>query len=443
MSFHSFRNAASAFLLALSSALLLAGCGGGGAAADTQGSVVRIFPATGTIYAGVPATFSVVGGRAPYTMSSSEPSLLPVPNPLNSNSFTVIPANPGVIDAGLKPDELQRRTVVLTARDATGLQALATIAVGQNFLTGYGLALVPTNCPAGTGATANTACAGGTTAVHLQATFAGNLHGNEAFRLEVVRGNFALRHPVTGAVSNTITVNSDHTGTVMGLIEVPLGVPRQVAVIRTIHVATGVYADQAFVIDGTPLPGSEALTAIPNEFSFTGVTTLDCGTGIGDFYVYGGQPPFNVVSSDVTLIVTPTRSTSNPGRFTLAATNPNTCLTNATLIVTDALGQRATVRVSTTTGSTAPPAPTPITISPQALTLICNSSGSVSVIGGAGALSVNSSHPRVTAIVSGSTLTITRIAGDGTTVYPTAATISVTDGREIATVTATVPATCP
>jgi len=441
VNFHSFRHALTGVFLALAGSLLLAGCGGGGAASTTQGSLVTIRPAVATVYAGVPATFFVEGGRAPYTMSSTEPSLMPVPQTLTGSSFTLIPANPGVVDAGLKPEELQVRTVTLTARDTTGLFGTSVIKVGQNFLTGYGLALTPSNCP--TPPLAASACAGGTTAVQMQATFAGNLHGNEQFRLEVVRGNFALRHPVTGQVDHSITVTSDHTGTVIGLIEVPLGVPRQVAVIRVIHVATGVYADQAFIIDGTTIPPSEALTAIPSVFTFTGALSTECGTGFGDFLVFGGQPPFTATSTNPTILVTPTVSNTNPGRFTVAASNPTICVDNAAVIVTDSFGQRTTVSVTTAPGSTTPPPPTPITIEPATITLACGTSGSVSVIGGSGPLSVSSSHPRVTAIQSGTTLTITRLSGDGVTIYPTSATISVTDGAQVASLTATVPANCP
>jgi hypothetical protein len=56
--------------------------------------------------------------------------------------------------------------------------------------------------------------------VQLQAVFNGNLFGNRTFRLEVLRGAFSLRNPSTGQVSQSITVNSDHTGTVTGIIEI-------------------------------------------------------------------------------------------------------------------------------------------------------------------------------------------------------------------------------
>jgi hypothetical protein len=441
--FHSFRNALGGTFLALAAALALNGCGGGGAASTTQGSVMRILPETGTIYAGVPATFTVAGGRAPYALSSSEPGLVPVPQFLKGNTLTVVPANPGIVDTGLQPNELPVRSVTITARDATGLIGVSNIKVGQNFLTAYGLSLTPTNCPQGNSPTPVTACAGGTTAFQLQATFNGNLHGNELFRMEVVRGNFALRHPVTGAVSQTVTLNSDHSGTVLGLIEVPPGVPTQVAVVRVYHVATGVYADQAFVISGVPLPGPESLTALPNAFTFTGATSAECGTGFGDFYVYGGVPPFNAISTNPSVFVTPTQSSANPGRFTVAASNPTICVAGATVIVTDSVGQRTTVSVTTERGSQDPPDPLPITIQPSSITLICNSTGSVGVVGGTGALSATTTHPRVAASISGNVLSVARLPGDAGVVYPTAATVTVTDGSQLATLSVTVPATCP
>jgi hypothetical protein len=448
VNFHSFRNALGGILLALTGVFLLNSCGGGGAAATTQGSVMRILPeGPTTVYGGVPATWTVVGGRFPYTLGSSEPSILPVPQTLNGNTITIIPANPGVVDTGIPAGALPVRSATISARDATGLFAQAQVRVGVNFLTGYGLALTPTNCPAGAGTASTTitsACAGGTTAVQMNTVFGGGLYGDQQFRLEVIRGNFSLRHPVTGQVGSSITVNSDHTGTLLGLIEAAPNVGTQVAVIRVVHVPTGVYADQVFIIEGTPLALPDAtMVAIPDSFTFTGATTAECGTGFGDFYVFGGTPPFHAVSTNPTVLVTPTDTNTNPGRFTVAASNPTICVDNATVIVTDSQGRRETVSVTTATGSGTPPAPVPITVSPASLTLTCGTGGSISVIGGVGPLSVNSSHPRVTALLSGNTITITRQAGDGATVYPTTATISVTDGSSITPATVTVPANCP
>jgi hypothetical protein len=449
VNFNSFRSALTGVFLALAGSLLLGGCGGGGAAASNPqegGSTVNILPqGISTAYAGVPFTIQVVGGRPPYSLSSSEPGVFPLPATLNGHSVTVIPANPGVVDPGT-PGELPVRSVTIFARDNLGTTAQPVlIKVGQNFLTAYGLSLIRSNCPTGaeTGLTSPSACTGGTTLAQLQAVFGGNLHGDQQFRLEVIRGNYSLRNPVTGQASNIITVTSDHTGTVIGLIEVPAGVPAQIAVIRVVHIPTGVYADQAFLIGGAALQPTEPLTPVPNAFTFTGATSAECGTGFGDFYVFGGIPPFSAVSANNSIIVTPPQTSDNPGRFTVGASNPTICVSNGTVIVTDSLGRRATVTVTTEPGSAAPPEPVPITVSPKTITLTCGTSGSVTVVGGSGPLSVASSHPRVTAIISGTTITVTRPVGDGATVYPTAATISVTDGSQVATLDATVPANCP
>ncbi len=80
-------------------ALVLASCGGGGATSspNTVGDL-QLLPGAGSIYAGVPTTFNIVGGRAPYLVTSSEPTLIEVGFTTSSNSFTIVARNPGVID---------------------------------------------------------------------------------------------------------------------------------------------------------------------------------------------------------------------------------------------------------------------------------------------------------------------------------------------------------
>jgi hypothetical protein len=143
--------------------------------------------------------------------------------------------------------------------------------------------------------------------------------------------------------------------------------------------------------------------------------------------------------------VTPSVSNAQPGRFTIAVGSGSSCPTAAPVVVTDSLGNRVTVTVTATRGP-APPAAapaTPVTVAPSTITLACGTSGSVSAVGGTPPYSVSSSHPRVTATASGNTVTITRLAGDGVAIFPTSASISITDGASAATVTATVPANCP
>ena len=428
---------------ALAVSLLLASCGGGGASVNgNQGSALSLSPASATFYAGVPATMNVSGGRKPYFVTSSEPGVLPVPPVVDGFTFDLVSNNPGVVDVGLTAGSLPVRTVTVSVRDSTGLTATSSIKVAQNFLTGYRLAFVTTTCSALAGATSITPCAGGDTALQLAAVFNGSLHGNETFRLEVVRGDFSFYTPnsSTGIISNTYTTTSDHEGKITAIIRVPSTAPTQIAIVRVVHVATGTSTDQVFTISGPP---SRTLTAIPSSFTFTGADSTACGSGSGDFFVFDGVPPYSAVSSRSGVGVAPATTNSQPGRFTVTVANGSVCADAVPIIVTDSQGNRVTVTVSSVKGTTTPPPPPTLAVAPSDITLVCNTSGSVSVVGGSGVYSVTSSHPRVNATVSGRTVSITRVNGDGATVYPTTASIGITDGASIVTVTATVPANCP
>lgn len=445
--FHSLRS----FLASLTTAgaaLLLTSCGGGGAGGNpSQGGGLTILPATGTFYAGQVVTLTLSGGRRPYSLSSSEPGILPVPSVVNANIIQVIPNNPGVVDVGLAAGALPVRTVTLSLRDSTGTGfATGVFQVAQNFLTGYGVVLSPVTCPqpaAGAG-TAPTACAGGTTAARLNAVINGALQGDRDFRYQVISGNFTVRDPVTNASGISVLLHSDHTGSVLGFIDVPANAITQLGVLRVIDVATGVYADQVFIISSSGANQGK-LTAIPDTITFTGVTTLDCGTGTADVLVFDGNPPYTAISTFPEIVVSNIPSNTQPGRITITANNPLTCV-NGSVVIMDSTGARVTVTVVTKTGSTTPPAPAPLAVSPTDISLVCGSTGSASVVGGTGAYSVSSSSPRVTAVVSGNTISISRLNADPAPppgIIGGTSSVAVTDGATVITIKVTSPATCP
>jgi hypothetical protein len=431
------------YALALAASFLLAACGGGGASVNANaGGVFILSPAAATIYAGVPAPFTIQGGRGrgPYSITSSEPGILPVPPIVNSNTFDVIPNNPGVVDTGLPPGALQIRTITLEAHDSDGNSATSKIQVAQNFLTGYGLSFGQTTCPAPVGGAANAVvspCAGGDTHISFAATFNGSLHGNEPFRLDVVRGQFAFFNPIssTNTVTPFIVVNSDHEGIVNAIIRVPAGVPSQLAVIRITDVGTGASTDTIFTIVGTS--ATLTLTAIPSSITFTGALSTQCGTGFADVFIFDGAPPYSALSSNPNVSVAAVTAGTQPGRFTISALNQSVCLTAVPVIFLDSLGNRTTVTVTTALGSATPAKPPALAVAPAAITLSCGTSGSVSVVGGTGVYSASSSSPAVSALVSGNTLTITRQGVDGVVIYPTASTVTVTDGSSAVSVDVT------
>ena len=441
-------------LVVLASALL-GSCGGGGAASPGPvGGPPQILPATGTLYGGVEYTFTVAGGRPPYNLSSSEPALLPVPATLDGNFFTVTPANPGVYDVGLADDALPVRSVTITSRDTIGNTAATSgLQVAINFMTGYGVRLA-SNCAAPTSGAPPGACAGGETVLTLSATINGNLHGNRQYRFEVVRGPFFWVFPNGQIAGNVVTVNTDHQGNAIVMFRVNPNIGTQIAVFRVVDVLTGASTTHVFTISGVPLGG--ALQIIPNDFTFTGRDTATCGTGTGDFLVFDGTPPYTAISTTSNVQVTPNTSSTQPGRFTLSASNPFICLNKVQIVVTDSVNSRAVVTVTTEPGTKAPP-PTPISVTPGSLTLACGTSGSVSILGGGSGgttttFSVSSADSRITAAISGRTVTVGRSSTDpvGTPVSPTpgtpnpiAYTVTVTDGSTSTTIGITAPSNCP
>jgi hypothetical protein len=443
--FHSLRKSFIGGAIALATAVLLGSCGGGGASQDPlQGgtlSFLPVQPSGAVYYAGIPVNLAIAGGRRPYALFSSEPGILAVPSSLDGSNFTVIPNNPGVIDAGLGEQDLPRRTVRLSARDSVGLQTFMDVQVAQNFLTSYGISFT-SNCPTA-GTSAPGVCSGGETAVRLAAVFNGSLAGNRVFRFEVLRGPVSFVFPGTNNTGSTITTNSDHAGIVTAIMRVGANVPTQIGVIRVVDVATGVYADHVFVISQAT-PTGTLLAAIPNEITFTGALSTECGTGVAEFLVFDGAAPYTATSSSPDVQVRRIGGSGDqPGRFEVRANNPGVCLDGVSVIVTDANGSRVVVEINTERGTITPTPPPDLAVAPSSITLACGTSGSVTVVGGSGSYRVASSHPRVTAVAGTNTVTITRPTGDGAVAFPTTGTISITDGTDIVTVNATVPANCP
>jgi hypothetical protein len=432
--------------------VIVGSCGGGGASSPGEvNGTLAILPSAATLYAGVPYTFTVAGGRKPYFLSSTEPILLPVPSTLNGNSFQVVPGNPSVVDTGLDPNELPVRSVVITVRDSFGTTISTPsengLRVAQNFLTGYGVVFTTTNC--GQGETTPQACSGADSIVRLVATQNGLLLPNRAVRFCAVRGNFKFVVPETPSNVPATLVDcfdtvTDHSGVATARIRVPPDATTQIATLRVIDVASGAFVDQVFTIEQGTIVNQ--LTVIPNDFVFTGPRQGVCGTGSGDFIVFNGDPPYTAVSTNPNVTITPTSVNTNPARFTLSANNPFVCLDNVTVIVTDRANRRATVTVTTEEGSQTLP---PLVVAPTTVSLndTCGFTTSVTAVGGTGSLSTNSTHPRVQATLSGNTVTITRLRPDPPpppAFYPNTAQVTVTDGTTIQTVTVNNVATfCP
>ncbi len=445
MNFAALRSAKTLLSIAFvaSTAMLMASCGGGGASGSPAitGSAPRLNPESGSLYAGVPYTITIVGGRRPYNVSSSEQTIVPLNFTTSDSSFEIIPNNPGVIDVGLDPDAVPSRTVNIRVIDSGGLIASGSFNVLQNFFTGYGVAY-QSLCASGTGSQPQ-ACSGLDSVIRFSPTSQGVRYGNRVLQFDKVRGDFQFveENPATvPQLVNTLRATTDQNGLVLARLRVTVGAPTQVATYRITDVRTGVTTDQTFII--VQQDPTTVINLIPNTFTFTGGLAGTCGSGSGQSIILGGVGPYQVLTSSPLIIAGPNPVEKNGDRLSVTVPAGITTCPTGTVTVIDSQGARGTITVTSQAGTGTLP---PITVSPTSLTLTCAApTGSAAVIGGNGALSAVTSHPRVQATISGNVLTVTRLAPDNPVVaYPATATVAITDGATIVNLTATVPASCP
>jgi hypothetical protein len=429
-----------------SAALLLASCGGGGATGTNPGNTagtLSLAPGSGSLYAGVPYTINIVGGRRPYLVTSSEQTVVALNFTTSSNSFDILANNPGVIDVGLDPDAVPSRSVSITVTDSAGQTSTSTFNVLQNFFTGYGVSYTSL-CASGSGA-APQACSGLESLIRLSPVSQGVRYGNRVLQLDKIRGDFQFVQEDPAAVPqlvNQLRVTTDQTGLASARLRVTVAAPTQVASYRVTDVRTGVTTDQTFII--VQQDPTTVINLVPNSFTFTGGLTGTCGTGSGQAIVLGGVGPYQVLTSSPLIIAGPNPVPKNGDLLSVtvpAGITGSNCPTGSVTVI-DAQGARGTLTVTSAAGSGTPP---PIVLSPSTLTLTCTApTGSAAVIGGNGSLSAVSSHPRVQATISGTILTVTRLTPDVPVVaYPATATIAITDGASIVNLTASVPSSCP
>ncbi len=439
-----------AFLAA--GALILTSCGGGGATGSPAAvGNLQLLPGSASIYAGVPYTANIVGGRPPYLVTSSEQTLIELNFTTSSNSFQFVARNPGVVDVGLDPDEVPRRSVNIEVRDSNGASITNTYSVLQNFFTGYRESYQST-CSTGTGsgATAPPACSGTDSLITIFPISNGTLYGNREFQFDRVRGDFSFVEPDPATIPqlvDRIRARTDQTGKAIVRMRVTSAAPTQLATYKVTDILTGVTTDMVVLIVQQPV--ADAITVLPATVAFTGGDNTSCGSGASDVFVFGGTAPYTITGT-AGVGVSPSTVAASGERFTvLAGSSAPPCKTGTTVLVSDSRGALTTVAVTFTAGP-APAAVTPppvvaLMVSPTTIAVLnCGTSAQSTVAGGVGPISVTSLHPRITATIAGSTITMTRLNGDGVTNYPASGTVNVTDGSTIVPITITAtPINCP
>ena len=366
---------------------LLGSCGGGGVASTTAtGGPLQILPGTSTVFPGVPVELTVSGGSGGYVAVSDNIVVVPAPTVL-SGRITII-ANNVVADT----------SVAITVRDSAGATAGATLSVKPNTLNN--IVTISPIAPSGTGC--GGLCSGGDAQVVVTAILNGIKLVNRPIRFDVFQGDFRFVTPGTNVQVTSITVNTDENGQAVARLQAIVTAPTQTATLTTTDTVTGLVRRTNFVI-AQQTNGAGILSVLPSgTTTFTGAKPgvgqpAQCPFGgVVDMYIYGGTPPYTVVSPlPQYLSVFPSIVTTNGGSYRATQSGCG----SSQLIVTDA--QNRVVESSSVTsvqgpaGDAAPaPTPTALTVTPTSHTLACGDVGT-STTAGSGTFTATVTTPGV------------------------------------------------
>ena len=370
------------FLLAACIAALLGSCGSGAVSSSSDPTItLAVSPASATAYSGVPATFTITGGgaRAPYQITSSNATLLPVPAaPISDTQFVL---TPNAVAA--------QQSVTISIMDQAGKTASSIVTIQPNFINGD-ITITGTAPPAfPTCAGVGVICAGQSGTATLTVSQNGVPARGRSVRFDVVQGNFGFPIDATqlAPFPMSVSVTSDESGRASIVLRANTDAPPQIATIRATDVASGAFRTATFFIKQPAVGGAQFVT-IPPEWKITNTYKGECTGGTVDYLIFGGTPPYAIRSSAPLIASASPAVTAveNPSRFTVNfAANP-TCGSGYQVIftVTDNTGLSIQPILTNTSGTVdrpTPPVPPPaISFSPNSVpTLGCGQSVQVQV----------------------------------------------------------------
>jgi hypothetical protein len=345
-------------------------------------------PSAATVYSNTPAVLTITGGVPPYFVVSSNTAILPVGASVTNGTIVLLPAN-----------VLADTAVLITAQDSAGTKATATVTVKPAPIFNT-LTITPASAACG----ANTICSGQTATASVTVTGAGGVGiPNRQVRFDVVSGAFAIQSndPANPLVS-TLTVVSDQFGVARVIIQASANAPTQPALLRATELTTGNQQTAQFTIVQT-INGSAVLSVVPATATITGAFTGECSTGFRiDYYIYGGTPPYTVVSTFPTAVTLLNSTVLAPGLPFTVITN-GTCVNPLVFSIRDAIGLQTTATLLNLPGTTAPP-----TAPPPALTVVpqypagwdCTQRFTVLIVDGTAPYNISASVPGVSFIPS-------------------------------------------
>lgn len=384
---------------------------------------LSVLPQTATLYSGLPTTFSITGGTAPYSLISSDQAAIPLSGSTSATSVTVIP---GPVSADTE--------ATLTVRDAAGTQAAAALTVKPRTISNL-VTVTPSSTQAAVCGTA--VCSGGDAEIRATLTQNGIPIANRDVRFDVISGDFRIITSAAGLPETTGlsgTTRTDASGTATIRIRALTDATAQTGILEITDLAGGNRQRASFSI----YPVSAApLSAAPSTIQFVGPNSASCATsGTADVIVFGGRAPYQVTQPG-SYQVFPTTLTGSGQRFSVSATGA--CTPATPIAIVDANGASTSITVSNVVGTISVGA-APLVAAPEAVTLdSCSAVANIAIAGGLGSTRyfAASGNSAVTATVTAGAGRIQRTSGTGSAAAPLSSpvTVAFSDGREVDNVT--------
>ena len=401
-------------------ALALAGCGGSSSSTPAVSSTLLAGPATFVAFGNTPNTVGITGGKGPFTVVSSNPTLLPVVAAVSGASFTFTPANVTTatsVTLTVTDSAGATSAVTATVTPATIASALVSIAPAP------GSACAPVNNPA---ITAATLCAGevATASVTLKDSTGAPI-ANRSVRFEVLTiGATLAGNAATTAYSRIATVDSNAQGVATTLVRGDVESVSEASFLRATDTVSSHRIDTWINVlkltNAVPV-----LSLVPTTGGMVGYYGSECPFVRREYSVFGGTAPYAVTLPAGSLLVLSNELgvaavagsgitvAKSGARVTTENADSTSCVTGSTVLtVTDATGATALGAYTTAPGSVSRPTATgDLAVSPPALSLTadplsayCSSSSArFTIRGGTAPYVVSTSIPQITASLADGT----------------------------------------
>ena len=300
------------------------------------GVPLSVSPATADSGINVPVTFTITGGSTPYTVTSSQPAI--VPNPISVDGF-------GRFTVRAITNPAVNTPVVLSIRDGRNVTVTATLNVRT-----LALSVSPTTATTSFGVPV-------------------------AYQISGGQAPYSVSSSFPSIVANpTVDVNGRF------IITPLVSPPAAVDVVLTVRDSAGNQVTSQLRVTSTPLSVTPTAVQVAANVPVT-------------FTITGGSAPYTVVSSQPGLVPNPA-SIDPQGRFTLIATSTPKTPTAVLVTVRDAAQSVVTITLTVL-----PNTPIPLSVLPPTAILYANTPTTLTIFGGIPPYQAFSSNPAVLPVV--------------------------------------------